>query len=132
MNFLLLENKIDYIFSEDSDIAVYGCKNIVKGFRKNGQCYVLDEEIIENFRNKVNKKGKEIKNFRKGRKALQFLDLTPSQKVSFGILCGCDYIENLKGLGFGTIIEYFSRNSKEYLHFIETYLKDKKLVQYPR
>jgi len=47
--------------------------------------------------------------------------------VILGILCGCDYIENLKGLGFGTIIDYFSKNSGDYLTYIEKYLKNKKL-----
>ncbi len=52
----------DYICSEDSDIAVYGVTNIVKGFRKNGDCSVLDDKILTKFEENIKKNSKSIVN----------------------------------------------------------------------
>lgn len=37
-------------------------------------------------------------------KCLKFLELNDVIKMKVSIYSGCDYVENLKGLGFGTII----------------------------
>lgn len=74
------DNVIDYIWSEDSDILVYDCKNIIKGLKMNGDCFILNEEILSKFMNRVLKKKFYLdeKETTKKYKAAKFFKLTPS------------------------------------------------------
>lgn len=108
LNYMYQKKKIDYIMSEDSDIAGYGCEHIVKGVRKNGKCSLINKEIIEKFGHSLKQKRKERDpNYTKMHKAYEFFCLTKEEKILLSIYSGCDYLENIKGIGFGTLISYF-------------------------
>lgn len=40
------------------------------------------------------------------KKCLKFFELDRNLKVKLSVYCGCDYVENLKGIGYGTLINY--------------------------
>ena len=44
------EGKIDYIYSEDSDVLAFGCVNIVRSLKKNNTVLILNQKIIDKFR----------------------------------------------------------------------------------
>jgi exonuclease-1 len=102
--YLYNKNEIDYIMSEDSDIAVYGCYNIIKGMNRSGDCFVLDEKILEDLKKRNN-----LKKFKdeKIEKALKFLEMKKEDKILFGIYSGCDYLNNIKGISFNKILKFF-------------------------
>ena len=100
------QNKIDFIWSEDSDILVYDCKNIIKGLKLEGDCQILDQKIFKQFKANVSK-GKNIEDATKKKKAIKFIGLSPEEKIHVAVYSGCDYLDNVKGLGFGTVIDYF-------------------------
>ena len=39
---------------------------------------------------------------------MSFLDLSITNKIKLSVLCGCDYLDNLRGIGFGKLIDIFS------------------------
>jgi 5'-3' exonuclease len=106
--YLYKSKQIDYIMSEDSDIAAYGCTHIIKGLLKTGKCQILNDESIKEFKHKLNE---DSEDYAKKVKAKLFFELKPEDKVNLCIYSGCDYLENIKGIGFGSLIDYFSTNS---------------------
>lgn len=113
--------------SEDSDIAAHGCNHIIKNYKKSGECQVLNASTLENLWNKVNDeenlKDEDFKsNFTKMTKALDFLALSDTTKMKVSIYSGCDYVDNIKGVGFGTLINY-TDTEQELDDFIDVILK---------
>lgn len=47
------------------------------------------------------------------------MGLTPHDKIKVAIYSGCDYLENMRGLGFGTVIDYFPSREKDLLKKIK-------------
>lgn len=53
--------------------------------------------------------------------------MSPINKIKVAIYSGCDYLDNIKGFGFGTIIDYFPKREKELIKKIrENCLRAKK------
>lgn len=100
---------VDYIWSEDSDILVYDCWNVIKGVKSKYSCQVLDEKILNAFTKKV-ESNKITRLVTKCRKTVKFFSLSPVDKIKVGIYSGCDYLSNIKGFGFGTVIDYFPKD----------------------
>ena len=74
-----------------------------------GRCQIMNENTISNLRNLVNsKKGKKHINHPKMLKAVNYLDLNDDDRVIVSVFSGCDYLNNIKGFGFGSIIHYFT------------------------
>lgn len=48
--YMYKHKQIDYIMSEDSDIAAHGCMHIIKNYKKSGECLVMNETTIGNLR----------------------------------------------------------------------------------
>lgn len=44
------------------------------------------------------------KHLTKIKKCIKFLDMSDELKMKISIYSGCDYVDNIKGLGFGTLI----------------------------
>lgn len=82
---------INYILTEDSDLVAYGCFRIIRCLKKNGDCKIL------NVGRKIGKNASPSLKY--------FLDLDDDKRVQCCILAGCDYLSNIKGMGFGTIIK---------------------------
>lgn len=112
LNYMYKEKQIDYIMSEDSDIAGFGCKDIVKGLRKNGKCTIINKKILEKFSNSLKNKRNDP-NYTKMFKADQFFKLEIEDKIRLSVYSGCDYLENIKGIGFGTLITYFTEPNEK-------------------
>ena len=84
----LSKNKlVDYIVSDDSDLLLFGSKNIIKNFtisdKKNMKIIYLH-------------------------KILKTLKLTQNQFIQLGILLGCDYTNTVKGIGMNKAFKYIS------------------------
>lgn len=88
LTYLYKINEIDYIMTEDSDLIAYGCLNIIRRLKKDGSCSVL------NVDRKVRLLPNTLKNF---------LGMSELDRVKCCVLAGCDYLKNLRGLGFGSL-----------------------------
>ena len=54
------------------------------------------------------------------------MGLSAEHKIHMAVYSGCDYLENVKGLGFGTVIDYFPNKQKDLLKKIK--LQGKKSI----
>ena len=79
---------VDYIVSDDSDLLLFGSKNIIKNFTvsKNKNMNIL-------YLNKI------LKKFNYGL----------SQLIELGILLGCDYTNTVKGIGMNRAFNYITK-----------------------
>ncbi len=46
---------------------------------------------------------------------MYFLDMEDQDRLLVSILSGCDYLTNLRGFGFGSIVYYFTLEFQDYL-----------------
>ena len=79
---------VDYVISDDSDLLLFGCKNIIKNFTLN------------------EKKKMKVINLSK------ILDETKLKMKSFiqlGILLGCDYVKTVPGIGYVKAFELIKK-----------------------
>jgi len=83
---------IDYILSEDSDLVAYGCFRIIRSIKKNGDCKIMNIK-----RDLPKNASPALDLFRK----ISIDDLTRCC-----ILAGCDYLQNIKGIGFLSLLQY--------------------------
>jgi len=91
-------NVVDFAIGEDSDIIAFGCNRyLYKLDKDNGSAKYFDYNNIESKTNLI-KKSDNNKH--------QFSNLTKDQITIACILSGCDYIENLKGMGLITALEF--------------------------
>ena len=98
--FLSLKKEIDYVVSDDSDLFAFGCLKIIKGIKMNGDCKVLDL---------VNKRSESphIDNL---------LHLDRDKQLTLYVMAGCDYLDNIKGIGFLIVLKALQgENSKNFL-----------------
>ena len=96
--YLYHQNKIDFAITEDSDLIPYGVKRIAFKMSENGYFEYLNlnkNEIPHDILNNLNEEEKFI------------LNLSHLKLVQFCVLCGCDYIKPIKGLGMKTLIKLF-------------------------
>ena len=109
-------NKIglaEYVISEDSDLILFGCKKIIFKLQLDGRCLLYDSE------------------------KLYMTISTAEEKFSFEkfrqicILSGCDYLENLPGIGLSKARKFImmteETDMKRALLKIPSYLNMKKL-----
>ena len=88
--------EIDYILSEDSDLVAYGCTKIIRCLKKDGSCKML------NWDKKPPKSNASLRSF---------MELSEENRTKCCILAGCDYLSNIKGLGFGSIVKIFEEHN---------------------
>ena len=96
--YLYHRKKIDFAITEDSDLIPYGVKRIAFKMSENGDFEYLNlnlNEISPDILNNLNEDEKFI------------LNLPHLKLVQFCVLCGCDYIKPIKGLGMKTLIKLF-------------------------
>lgn len=74
---MALEGKVDAVVSNDSDVCAYGVKKFL--YEINGMTETCTEIDYDEL--------------------LKALDLTPSEFLDFCIMCGCDYNDNIPGVG---------------------------------
>lgn len=109
--YMLRQGEIDYISSEDSDFLAMNCFKLIRGIRKEGKCLVFNEEINGS-------KKKEVTFWDK------FLSLPRERRTMLCVMTGCDYIENLRGVGFITLIDIFYRfKDEKEKHFEEELIR---------
>lgn len=91
MAWLSINNLVDAIISEDSDLLVYGAKKILYKLDKFG----IGEEIsVSNIKNTID------------------LDLSRFDFKMFRLMCilsGCDYLSSIPGMGIKTAHKYIQR-----------------------
>lgn len=78
----------------------------------------MNQQIIDKFRR--NFKAKRIPANSKNVKADYFFELSAQDRLKVCILAGCDYLENVKGVGFSTLMSFFD----------DTYSEKKQIQQY--
>lgn len=83
--FMEKTNQIDFIITEDSDMILYGCSNIINKFNQSGYCELLDYSSLQ-----INSETELLETF---------IKLSLKQKIWMSILTGCDYIDKVKGVG---------------------------------
>ena len=96
--YLYHRKKIDFTITEDSDLIPYGVKRIAFKMSENGDFEYLNlnlNEIPPDILNNLKEEEKFI------------LNLPHLKLVQFCVLCGCDYIKPIKGLGMKTLIKLF-------------------------
>ena len=101
--YLYHKNRIDFAITEDSDLIPYGVKRIAFKLNENGDFEYLNlnlNEIPIDIINNLNEDGKFI------------LYLNHLKLVQFCVMCGCDYIKSIKGLGMRTLIKLFKEVDK--------------------
>ncbi len=112
------DNKIDYIYSEDSDIVALGCWHVVKNIRLDKSCSFLDEISIKELQKRVkSKEGHEGVRFKR---VLDFFELEDMDWIKVCVYSGCDYLSNLNGVGFATSMKMVALGKLD--HFIEKVL----------
>jgi exonuclease-1 len=96
--YLYHKNKIDFAITEDSDLIPYGVKRIAFKMNENGDFEYLNlniNELSDDTLSNLNDDGKFM------------LYLSHLKLVQFCVMCGCDYIKSIKGLGMKTLIKLF-------------------------
>ena len=80
--------QIDYVVTEDSDLVLYHCENIVNKLNQSGYCELLQ---IQNKNLMYNNSDTE--------EVEDFIRLTQEQKIWMSLMIGCDYLEKVRGVG---------------------------------
>lgn len=84
--FLYKQNYIDYIVSEDSDFFAFSCFKLIRKIQNEGQCQVFNENDEKNHYFNV------------------FKELSEQQRTLLCVMSGCDYLQNLKGMAFVSLL----------------------------
>ena len=80
--------QIDYVVTEDSDLVLYDCGNIVNKLNQSGYCELLqvkNDNLLYN-----NSDTEEVEDF---------IRLSQEQKIWMSLMVGCDYLEKVRGVG---------------------------------
>ena len=80
--------QIDYVITEDSDLVLYGCENIINKLNQSGYCELLQVE-----KNKLMWRNSDTEEVE------EFVSLTHDQKIWMSLIVGCDYINKVRGVG---------------------------------
>jgi hypothetical protein len=91
--FLSMNNLVDAVITEDSDVLIYGCRRVIYKLDRNSG---IGHEI---YRRDLGRN-----------KDMNFQGWTDEQFVTFCCLVGCDYCPNLHGMGIKTAHKYVSGN----------------------
>ena len=86
--------QIDYVITEDSDLVLYHCENIINKLNQSGYCELL--QIKNNNLLYNNSDTEEVEDF---------VRLTQEQKIWMSLMVGCDYLEKVRGVGLKRGIE---------------------------
>lgn len=86
--------QIDYVITEDSDLVLYHCENIINKLNQSGYCELL--QIKNNNLLYNNSDTEEVEDF---------VRLTQEQKIWMALMVGCDYLEKVRGVGLKKGIE---------------------------
>eukprot|EP00835_Amoeboradix_gromovi_P001027 NODE_40_length_29852_cov_0.370215.p6 type:complete len:422 gc:universal NODE_40_length_29852_cov_0.370215:26132-27397(+) len=83
LSYLCINKYVDYVITEDSDLLVYGCPKIIYKLDKiqQGQGILVELKDLGNV------------------KEMNFKNWTRNEFRTFCILCGCDYLDNIKNIG---------------------------------
>jgi exonuclease-1 len=80
--------QIDYVITEDSDLVLYDCENLINKLNQSGYCELLQ---IKNDTLMYNNSDTE--------EVEDFVRLTQEQKIWMALMVGCDYLEKVRGVG---------------------------------
>lgn len=80
--------QIDYVVTEDSDLVLYDCENLVNKLNQSGYCELLQ---IKNDNLMYNNSDTE--------EVEDFVRLTQEQKIWMALMVGCDYLQKVRGVG---------------------------------
>lgn len=86
--------QIDYVITEDSDLILYNCSDIISKLNQSGYCELL--QLNNNNLLGKNSDTEEVE---------EFMELTHDQKIWMSIMVGCDYLDKVKGVGLKKGIE---------------------------
>lgn len=122
LTFLINNKYIDHILTEDSDMIVHGCKSVLYKFRDNKVMHYCRETIYNRLcpESKIkNTHQKSIPNEKVPTSAEKYkLSTLLANLMNISILSGCDYLENIPGVGINTLIKYWQE--EEIKHTFQT------------
>lgn len=82
--------------SEDSDLLVYGCPNLIVKLKNSGDCQFIQLKSIWNQKHED--------------PSLSILStLKPENLIELCIMSGCDYIPSLKQIGLKSGLKYYQK-----------------------
>lgn len=99
--YLYKTKKVDYIISEDSDFLAMSCFQLISDVKKEGWAIAFDETISHSS---ASKEAKDV--------WPSFSSLPAHRRLLLCIMSGCDYVENIKGVGFLTLLSFFVRHNQ--------------------
>ena len=111
--YLCKKGYVDYAISYDSDLICFGCPKVLYQLKTNGECKVFNSEKLG-----TSSSGKRFKNF------------TQEQWGLIAVFAGCDYLNNIKGLGIKTAFDLVDRfkTLKRILHHLKYHKKFSKCI----
>ena len=114
--YLYKTDEIQAIMTEDSDLIAYNCYNIIRQVKKDGKCRFLniEKEFTE-----------EELEYKRMYNVSVFTQLTDEAVTKLCILAGCDYLQNLKSVGFGTLIRKFDNEEDDADTLIDELIEDR-------
>ena len=80
--------QIDYVVTEDSDLVLYDCGNLINKLNQSGYCELLQIKNKDLMYN--NSDTEEVE---------EFVRLSQEQKIWMSLMVGCDYLEKVRGVG---------------------------------
>lgn len=95
--YLVKEGIADIGISEDSDLLVYGCTNLVVKLKQSGDCQYIELSKVWGKDSQTDASLKILKT------------LKQENLIELCIMSGCDYIPSLKQIGLKTGLKYFSK-----------------------
>ena len=93
LGFLYRNNYVDFVVTEDSDSLAYGCRCVLFKL-ENGQGVECDVNRLTEVQ------------------GMDFCGWTHDMFTYMCILCGCDYLDNLKGLGIRKAFDVVNKGRK--------------------
>lgn len=81
--------RVEFVLSEDSDMFAFGIRRIVKGLRADGRCLMMDLESRAPRNPHVQR----------------LVALDPADVIRVCVAAGCDYLDNVKNIGFLKALE---------------------------
>mmetsp|Transcript_22954 Transcript_22954/g.56075 ORF Transcript_22954/g.56075 Transcript_22954/m.56075 type:complete len:585 (+) Transcript_22954:16-1770(+) len=105
LTFLALNGHCDVVMSEDSDLLAFGCRRVffkLDSASKCGQEVCLDDLRARSIPSS----------------ALSFQYFSDDDFLNFCVLCGCDYLPNIKGFGPQKVFKLFQKSNADVTRFV--------------
>lgn len=95
--YMYRNKQIDFVATEDSDFFAMGCYKLVRGIKRDGKYVRFNADPAPHLKSPHWEK---------------FSALSDRRRILLCIMTGCDYVDNVKGIGFVSLLNIFWTNKK--------------------